>query len=320
MKSLTDALLSYRLVVLILMAFILLYGAYSIQKTPIDAIPDLTDTQVIIYSEWMGQAPQVIENQLTYPLTSSMLGLPRVKAVRGYSVPNYSLVYVIFEDGTDIYWARSRVLEKLSSIRSQLPLQARVELGPDATGIGWVYQYVLYSESKSLDELWSLQNFYIKYALLSVPNVAEVATVGGFEREYRVIVKPEHLIHYRVSLEDIAEAVRGSNLETGGKYVEINGREFLIRLVGYVRSKEEIEEAVVKEVRGVPIRVKDLGYVVETPALRMGTSDFNGLGQTVGGIVVMRFGADAYKTIQEVKAKLEEVKRGLPEDVKIIPV
>lgn len=160
MKFLTESLLSHRLVVFILMAFILLYGAYSIKRTPIDAIPDLTDTQVIIYSEWMGQSPQVIESQLTYPLASSMLGLPRVKAVRGYSVPNYSLVYVIFEDGTDIYWARSRVLEKLSTIRSQLPSQARVELGPDATGVGWIYQYVLYSkEGKSLDELWKLQNF-----------------------------------------------------------------------------------------------------------------------------------------------------------------
>ncbi|MFN3814284.1 MAG: efflux RND transporter permease subunit [Aquificaceae bacterium] len=321
MKFLTEALLSHRLVVFILMAFILLYGAYSIKRTPIDAIPDLTDTQVIIYSEWMGQSPQVIESQLTYPLASSMLGLPRVKAVRGYSVPNYSLVYVIFEDGTDIYWARSRVLEKLSTIRSQLPSQARVELGPDATGVGWIYQYVLYSkEGKSLDELWKLQNFYIKYALLSVPNVAEVASVGGFEKEYRLILKPQHLIHFGVSLEEVARAVRGSNLETGGKYVELNEREFLIRLVGYVKDKEEIEEAVVKEVEGVPIRVKDLGYVVETPALRMGTSDFNGLGQTVGGIVVMRYGADAYKTIQSIKQRLEEIKRSLPEGVEIITV
>lgn len=320
MKPLVEALIKYRFVVFIFSLFILLYGIYSIKKTPIDALPDLTDTQVVIYSEWMGQSPQVIESQLTYPLTSSMLGLPRVKAVRGYSVPNYSLVYVIFEDGTDIYWARSRVLEKLSSIRSQLPSQARVELGPDATGLGWVYQYVLYSEERSLDELWSLQNFYIRYALLSVPNVAEVASVGGFEREYRLTLKPEHLIHYGVSLEDVARALKGSNLETGGKYVEIEGREYLIRLVGYVKKKEEIEEAVVKEVRGIPIRVKDLGYVVETPALRMGTSDFNGLGQTVGGIVIMRYGADAYKTIQEVKKKLEEIKKGLPEDVQIITV
>ncbi len=312
--------LRYRFVVIVFLSFIFLYGLNSIRNTPLDALPDLTDTQVIIYSEWMGQVPQVIEDQLTYPLVSSMLGLPRVKAVRGYSVPNYSLVYVIFEDGTNIYWARSRVLEKLSSVINQLPPQAKVQLGPDATGIGWVYQYALYSENRSLDELLSLQRFYIRYALLSVPNVAEVADVGGFEREYRLILKPQHLIHYGVSLEEVIKTVKGSNLETGGKYVEVNGREFLVRARGYVKDKQEIEKAIVKEVNGIPIRVGDLGKVVETPALRMGTSDFNGLGNTVGGIVVVRYGADAYKTIQEVKKKLEEIKKGLPEDVKIAPV
>ncbi len=320
MKGFVELLLKYRLITLIFIAFLFLYGFHSLRKTPIDALPDLTDTQVILYSEWMGQSPQVIENQLTYPLSSTMLGLPKVKAVRGYSVPNYSLVYVIFEDGTDLYWARSRVLEKLSSIRSQLPSQARVELGPDATGLGWVYQYVLYSEKRSLEELWSLQNFYIRYALLSVPNVAEVASVGGFEKEYRIILRPEHLIHYGLSLEDVAKAISGSNLERGGKYLELNGREFLIRARGYVEEKEDIERAVIKEVRGIPVRVGDVAKVVETPAFRMGTADYKGMGNTVGGIVVMRYGADAYKTIQEVKRKLEDVKRGLPEDVKIIPV
>jgi len=312
--------LRYRFVVVVFLAFIFLYGLNSIKNTPLDALPDLTDTQVIIYSEWMGQVPQVIEDQLTYPLVSSMLGLPRVKAVRGYSVPNYSLVYVIFEDGTDIYWARSRVLEKLSSVINQLPPQARVQLGPDATGIGWVYQYALYSENRSLDELLSLQRFYIKYALLSVPNMAEVADVGGFEKEFRLVLKPEHLMHYGISLEDVIKAVKGSNIETGGKYVEINGREFLVRARGYVKDKQDIEKAVVKEVNGVPIKVSDLGKVIETPALRMGTADLNGLGNTIGGIVVVRYGADAYKTIQEVKKRLEDVKKGLPEDVKIVPV
>ena len=182
MRKFTEILLNNRFIVITLSIFLLLYGLYSLKKTPIDALPDLTDTQVIIYSEWIGQAPQVIENQLTYPLVSNMLGLPRVKVVRGYSMPNYSLVYIIFEDGTDLYWARSRVLEKLSYISSQLPSQAKVSLGPDATGVGWVYQYVLYSEKRSLDELWKIQNFYLKYALLSVPNVAEVASVGGFEK------------------------------------------------------------------------------------------------------------------------------------------
>ncbi len=320
MKHLTEILLNYRFVAIIFVMFVFLYGVYSIKKTPVDAIPDLTDTQVIVYSKWIGQAPQVIEDQLTYPLVSSMLGLPKVKAVRGYSSPNFSLVYVIFEDGTDIYWARSRVLEKLSSIRAQLPPQAEVNLGPDATGIGWVYQYTLYSEKRSLDELWKVQNFYIKYALLSVPNVAEVASVGGFEKEYRIVLYPEHMMHYGVSLEDVLKAVKGSNVETGGKYVEVNGREFLVRVRGYIKGKEDIEKAVLKDINGVPIRVKDVGYVVETPAFRMGTADFNGLGNTVGGIVVMRYSADAYKTIQEVKEKLKEVGKGLPQDVKIVPV
>lgn len=320
MKSFVGQVLKYRFVILTLFAVLLIYGSYSIKNIPIDALPDLSDTQVIIYSEWMGQVPQVIENQLTYPIASNMLGLPKVKAVRGYSVPNYSLVYVIFEDGTDLYWARSRVLEKLSTIRSQLPPQAKVELGPDATGVGWVYQYVLYSEKRSLDELWTLQNFYVKYALLSVPNVAEVASVGGFEKEYRILLRPELLSYYSLRLDEVLKAVRGANLETGGKYVEINGREFLIRARGYIKDKKEIEEAVIKEVDGIPIKVRDVGKVVETPALRMGTADYNGLGNVVGGIVVMRYGADAYKTIQEVKKKLEEVQKGLPQDVKIIPV
>ncbi|MDM7266825.1 MAG: efflux RND transporter permease subunit, partial [Aquificaceae bacterium] len=213
MRKFTEILLNNRFIVITLSIFLLLYGLYSLKKTPIDALPDLTDTQVIIYSEWIGQAPQVIENQLTYPLVSNMLGLPRVKVVRGYSVPNYSLVYIIFEDGTDLYWARSRVLEKLSYISSQLPSQAKVSLGPDATGVGWVYQYVLYSEKRSLDELWKIQNFYLKYALLSVPNVAEVASVGGFEKEYRVVLYPEHMMHYGLSLEDVIRAIRGSNME-----------------------------------------------------------------------------------------------------------
>ncbi|WP_461832171.1 efflux RND transporter permease subunit, partial [Aquifex sp.] len=288
--------------------------------TPIDAIPDLSDVQVIIYSEWIGQVPQVIEDQLTYPLVTNMMGVPKVKTVRGYSVPNYSLVFVIFEDGTDLYWARSRVLEKLATIRDQLPKEATVQLGPDATGVGWVYQYALVSEKRSLDELWTLQNFYIKYALLSVPDVAEVASVGGFKREYRVLVKPEKLYQYGISLKDIYTAVKKTNVELGGKYVEINEREYLIRLVGYVKNKKEIKKTVIVERNGVPIRIEDIAEVLEVPAYRMGVADFNGKGDTVGGIVVMRFGADAYKVIKEVKKKLEEIKKGLPEDVKIVPV
>ncbi len=320
MTKFTEYILKNRVVIIFVSLFLLLYGAYSLKNTPIDAIPDLSDVQVVIYAKWMGQVPQVIEDQLTYPLVSNMMGIPKAKTVRGYSVPNYSLVYIIFEDGTDIYWARSRVLEKLSTIRGQLPESAQIELGPDATGVGWVYQYVLYSEERSLDELWALQNFYIKYALLSVPDVAEVASVGGFEKEYRILVKPELLYQYGITLQDIVKAVKASNVEVGGKYIEINEREYLVRAIGYAQTREDIENAVIKEFKGVPIRIGDVAKVVETPALRMGVADFNGLGDTVGGIVIMRFGADAYKVIQKVKDKIEEIQRGLPEDVKIIPV
>jgi Cu(I)/Ag(I) efflux system membrane protein CusA/SilA len=320
MVKFTEFFVKNRVAVIFVALFLLLYGYYSLKKTPIDAIPDLSDVQVIIYSKWIGQVPQVIEDQLTYPLVTNMMGVPKVKTVRGYSVPNYSLVFIIFEDGTDLYWARSRVLEKLATIRGQLPREADIQLGPDATGVGWVYQYALVSKTRTLDELWALQNFYIKYALLAVPDVAEVASVGGYEKEYRVLIKPEKLYQYGLSLKDVYTALRKTNVEMGGKYVEINEREFLIRAVGYAQSREDIAKTVIVERDGVPIRIMDIGNVVETPAYRMGVADYNGMGDTVGGIVIMRFGADAYKVIKNVKKKIEEVKKGLPEDVELIPV
>ncbi len=320
MVKVTEFFLHNRIAIIFVSLFLLFYGFYSLKKTPIDAIPDLSDVQVIIYSKWIGQVPQVIEDQLTYPLVTNMMGVPKVKTVRGYSVPNYSLVFIIFEDGTDLYWARSRVLEKLATIRGQLPREADIQLGPDATGVGWVYQYALVSKTRTLDELWALQNFYIKYALLAVPDVAEVASVGGYEKEYRVLIKPEKLYQYGLSLKDVYNALRKTNIEMGGKYVEINEREFLIRAVGYAQTREDIARTVIVERKGVPIRIEDIGSVVETPAYRMGVADYNGMGDTVGGIVVMRFGADAYKVIKNVKKKIEEVKKGLPEDVELVPV
>jgi len=293
MVKLTEFFVRNRVAVIFVTLFLLLYGYYSLKKTPIDAIPDLSDVQI-------GQVPQVIEDQLTYPLVTNMMGVPRVKTVRGYSVPNYSLVFIIFEDGTDLYWARSRVLEKLATIRGQLPREADIQLGPDATGVGWVYQYAIVSEKRSLEELWAIQNFYIKYALLAVPDVAEVASVGGYEKEYRVQVKPEKLYQYGITLRDLYNALRRTNVEMGGKYVEINEREFLIRAVGYAQSSEDIASTVVAVRKGIPIRIRDLARVVETPAYRMGVADLNGLGDTVGGIVIMRFGADAYKVIKNV--------------------
>ncbi len=320
MVKLTEFFLKNRIALIFISLFLLLYGFYSLKKTPIDAIPDLSDVQVIIYSKWIGQVPQVIEDQLTYPLVTNMMGVPKVKTVRGYSVPNYSLVFIIFEDGTDLYWARSRVLEKLATIRGQLPREADIQLGPDATGVGWVYQYALVSKKRTLDELWAMQNFYIKYALLAVPDVAEVASVGGYEKEYRVLIKPEKLYQYGLSLKEVYNALRKTNIEMGGKYVEINEREFLVRAIGYAQNREDIARTVVAERKGVPIRIEDIGNVIETPAYRMGVADYNGMGDTVGGIVVMRFGADAYKVIKNVKKKIEEVKKGLPEDVRIVPV
>lgn len=318
MKFFVEKLLNFRIVIILSTFIIFIYGIYSIKNLPVDAIPDLSDTQVIIYSQWNGQVPSVIENQITYPLVSNMLGLPKVKSVRGYSFPNYSLVYVIFEDGTDIYWSRSRVLEKLASISNSLPSQAKIELGPDATGVGWVFQYALLSKTKSLDELWTLQNFYIKYVLLSVENVAEVASVGGFEKEYRVFIKPQNLYIYKTSLEEIVKSIKGTNEETGGKYIEINSREYLITLKGYVEDKDEIENTVIKEINGVPIKIKDIGQVKEVPALRMGTTDLNGLGNTVGGIVILRYGANPKSTIEKIKSKLSDIKKGLPQDIEII--
>lgn len=318
MKFFVEKLLNFRIVIILSTFIIFIYGIYSIKNLPVDAIPDLSDTQVIIYSQWNGQVPSVIEDQITYPLVSNMLGLPKVKSVRGYSFPNYSLVYVIFEDGTDIYWGRSRILEKLASISNSLPSQAKIELGPDATGVGWVFQYALLSKTKSLDDLWTLQNFYIKYALLSVENVAEVASVGGFEKEYRVFIKPQNLYISKISLEDIAKSIKGTNEEAGGKYIEINSREYLITLKGYVEDKEDIENTVIKEINGVPIKIKDIAQVKEVPALRMGTADLNGLGNTVGGIVILRYGTNPKSTIEKIKSKLLDIKKGLPQDVEII--
>lgn len=320
MYRLIDILIKYRLVILSLCIFIFFYGLYSIKKMPVDAIPDLTDTQVIVYSKWIGQSPSVIENQITYPIVSNLMGLAKVKSVRGYSMPNYSIVYIIFQDGVDLYWARSRVLEKLSSIKDSLPPQASIELSPDATGVGWIYQYVSVSKSMSLDKLWSIQNFYLKYGLLSVENVADVVSVGGFEKEFRVILDPKKCLQFNVSLEEIINALKETNKETGGKYIEYNSREFIVRSKGYVSSIDDIKNTVVKVKDSVPIKIGDFAKVIETPALRMGTADFNGLGNTVGAVVIMRSNANAYKTIQQVKEKLNILKGGLPSDVEIIPV
>src|SRR5512136_2261590 len=256
------------------------YGIYTLQHIPVDAIPDLSDTQVIIYSRW-DRSPDIIEDQVTYPIVSAMLGTPNVKTIRGFSDFGFSYVYVIFQDGTDIYWARSRVLEYLSKIQPLLPEGVRTELGPDATGVGWVYQYALVDDSgtHSLADLRTLQDWNLRYRVQSVPGVAEVASIGGFVQQYQVTVDPSRLRAYDLSIMNVSEAVRASNTEIGGRLRELSGKEFMVRGRGYVRSKEDLEQIVLKtDERGTPVLLRDVGSVALGPELRRGVSDLNGHG------------------------------------------
>jgi copper/silver efflux system protein len=297
-------------------------GWLSMKSVPLDAIPDLSDTQVIVYSRW-DRSPDIVEDQVTYPIVTALVGAPHVKAVRGFSDFGYSYVYVIFEDGTDIYWARSRTLEYLSSVLPALPEGVKTELGPDATGLGWVYQYVLSDTTgrHSLAELRSYQDWYLRYYLKSVPGVAEVAPLGGFGKQYQVNVDPNRLKAYGISINRVVEAVRGGNNDVGGRLVEFGGTEYMVRGRGYARSVEDFEDIVlVASESGTPIRVKDVGRVTVGPELRRGVADLDGTGDAVSGIVVMRQGENALDVIQRVKAKLKEVEPGLPEGVKIVPV
>lgn len=298
---------------------LLAVGLYSTLKMPLDAIPDLSDTQVIIRTDYPGQAPQVVEEQVTYPLASQMLGLPNTKVVRGYSMFGTSFVYVIFEDGADLYWARSRTLEALSQVQSQLPQGVSPQLGPDATGVGWVFQYALVDTSgkQDLADLRSLQDWFLKYEILTVDGVAEVASIGGFVKEYQVLVDPNRLRAFNISLTKVSAAVRDANAEVGGRTLELAESEFMIRSRGYVSALKDLRETVVGSSKGVPITLADIATVQEGPAQRRGIAELNGEGETVGGIVVMRPGANALTVIDAVKARLEEVKAGLPEGVSI---
>lgn len=294
-------------------------GMIALQKMPLDAIPDLTDTQVIIRTEWPGQSPQIIEDQVTYPLSTRMLSLPKTKAVRAFSMFGDSFIYIIFQDGVDMYWARSRVLEALSQVASQLPQGAQPNLGPDATGVGWVFQYALYDKSgqHDLQQLRSLQDWFVRYELATVDGVAEVASVGGFVKEYQVLVKP-HILHaYGIPLTRVIEAVRGANRETGGRSLEMAGTEYLIRSFGYIKSVDDIKQVVLTESKGIPITIEDVASVVEGPALRTGLAELNGEGEAVGGIIVMRPGANALSVIKQVKERLEVIRQGLPEGVEL---
>ncbi|HEU5060781.1 MAG TPA: efflux RND transporter permease subunit, partial [Kofleriaceae bacterium] len=296
-------------------------GAVAIRESPVDAIPDLTDTQVIVFTEWMGRNPQLVEDQITYPLVTSFVSAPNVKTVRGFSMFGMSFVYVIFDDGTDPYWARSRVLEYLSKAQGQLPAGVTPTLGPDATGSGWVFQYVLTDRTgkHSLQELRAFQDFTLRYALAKVPGVAEVASVGGFEKQYQVVVDPARLAAFGVTLPEVIAAVQRSNRDVGGSVIEWGGREYVFRGLGYVKAKEDLEKVAVKVGdRGTPVRLAELGRVEIGPEIRRGLLEWNGEGEAVGGIVVMRSGENALEVIDRVKARLAELEPSLPDGVEVV--
>jgi len=307
--------------VLILTGVLILLGAsiWAVKTTPLDAIPDLSPPQVIIYTKWSGQSPSVIEDQITYPIVSTLLSAPKIETVRGISSFETSAVYVIFKEGTDIYWARSRVLEYLSQIKDRLPKTAEIAIGPDATGVGWVYEYALYSEKRNLWQLRTLQDWYLKYALLGVDGVAEVSSVGGFVKGYQITVDPQKLRAFKIPLKKVISAIRSNNNDIGGRTIEKNGFEFIIQGLGYIKDINQIKNIPVKtDKNGIPIRIKDIAKVEIVPLNRRGLVDLNGLGEVVGGIIVMRFGENAYRVIQKVKEKIKEIKQSLPEDIKII--
>lgn len=309
-----------RFIVFAVVAAALLGGVWAMQHVPLDALPDLSDTQVIVYSRW-DRSPDILEDQVTYPIVTAMLGAPRVKAVRGFSDFGYSFVYIIFEDGTDIYWARSRTLEYLSGVLPRLPTGVQTELGPDATGLGWVFQYALVDTSRrhSLAELRSLQDWYLRYHLKAIPGVAEVAPIGGFVRQYQVNLDPNRLQAYNLPITKVVEAVRAGNNDVGGRLLEFSGAEYMVRGRGYARSVEDIAGIVLaRNAAGVPVRVADVGTVSLGPDLRRGVADFNGEGDVVSGIVVMRHGENALAVIERVKRRLEELQQGLPEGVRIL--
>jgi copper/silver efflux system protein len=312
-----------RLIVFIATMALVLFGVWSARRTPLDALPDLSDTQVIVATEWMGRNPTVIEDQVTYPIVTSFLGAPNVKAVRGFTMFGMSFVYVIFEDGTDVYWARSRVLENLSKVREKLPPGVTPQLGPDATSVGWVFQYALVDESGNhdLQKLRSYQDWYLRYALQGVEGVAEVASVGGFEKEYQVEVDPVRLKAHGITIGQVASAIRGSNDEVGGRVIEMAQHEYAVRGRGYVQDKKAIELAVVAvRADGTPIRIMDVANVVVGGNIRRGVVDLDGRGEVVGGIVVMRYGENALEVIKRVKARLHEIEGSLPPGVKVVPV
>lgn len=314
-QKLIELALRNRLVVLLLAGGLFAYGIYSVKQNPIDAIPDLSENQVIVFTEWMGRSPQVMEDQVTYPLVSNLQGIPKIKNIRGTSMFGMSFVYVIFEDNVDIYWARTRVLERLNFAQRLFPQGVTPTLGPDGTGVGHIYWYHLNAPKMNLGEQRALQDWYIKFALQTVPGVAEVASFGGFEKQYQLVVDPVKLQYYNISLMDVMNKVKANNNDVGGRKFEMADMAYIIRGLGYIKSKEDVENIALNNYNGIPVRVKDIGSVQMGGDLRLGIFDMDGKGEVVGGIVVMRYGENANKVIEAVKAKMKEVEKGLPEGV-----
>jgi Cu(I)/Ag(I) efflux system membrane protein CusA/SilA len=317
-KALIEYSIRNKFLVLILTLFVIAGGILAMFKIPLDAIPDLSDVQVIVFTEYPGQAPQVVEDQVTYPLTTAMLSVPFAKVVRGYSFFGMSFVYVIFEDGTDMYWARSRVLESLNYVAGRLPKGVTPTLGPDATGVGWAFQYILQSDRHDLQQLRSIQDWFLRYELTSVDGVSEVASIGGFVKQYQVIVDPNKLAAYNIPLQKVRMAIQRSNNDVGGRLIEMGETEFMIRGLGYIQGIADIESIPLGvNDSGVPILVKNIAQVRIGPEIRRGLLDFNGEGEAVGGVIVMRYGENALKVIENVKKRLSEITTGLPEGVTI---
>ena len=311
-----------RFLVLLATLMITAWGIWSLSRTPVDAIPDLSDVQVIIRTSYPGQAPQIVENQVTYLLTTTMLSVPGAKTVRGYSFFGDSFVYILFEDGTDPYWARSRVLEYLNQVQSRLPPQAKTALGPDATGVGWVYEYALVDRSGRMDlsQLRALQDWFLKYELKAVPNVSEVASIGGMVRQYQIVLNPDRMRAYNIPHGKVIEAVQKANQEAGGSVLELGEAEYMVRASGYLKSLDDFRKIPLSTTdAGVSVRLGDVARIQVGPEMRRGIAELNGEGEVAGGVIIMRSGKNALETIDAVKTKLEKLKASLPPGVEIIP-
>lgn len=308
--------LKNRWIVLMLAAGLFACGIYAVKKNPIDAIPDLSENQVIVFTEWMGRSPQLIEDQITYPLVTNLQGIPKIKYVRGSSMFGMSFIYVIFEDDVDVYWARERVLERLSTVTRSLPTGVAPQLGPDGTGVGHILWYTLDAPNTDLGEQRAIQDWYVKFALQNVPGVSEIASFGGFQKQYQIAIDPNKLLYYKLSVPEVIAAVRANNNESGGRKFEMSDIGYIIKTSGYLKSLQEIENIPIKNQGSTPIKVSDVAAVQMTGETRLGIFDQDGEGERVGGIVVMRYGENAAEVIQGVKAKMKEVSKGLPEGVK----